>query len=119
MKLILLQVLLLLGVVVYSQTPTTVYTCKNTGVAATIRTEFSPEQIDAANNQTNDDYSYLGISVIGDASDLYNCHSYAWHLTEGHSNKVWINNASPLVGGCYPVTNNIDPYWTDGCFIQV
>jgi hypothetical protein len=101
------------------QTPTTVYTCKSGAVAAATYAEFSQAQINAANAQTQSNYGYLGITIIGDASAQYNCHAYAWHLREGNSNRVWINNATSPVGSCYPQTHNIDKYWTDGCFIQV
>ncbi|MEO5562823.1 MAG: T9SS type A sorting domain-containing protein [Chitinophagaceae bacterium] len=102
------------------QTNTTVYTCKNGTVAALITAEsYSPSQIQAINAQMAIDYSYLGITVIGDATTTYNCHSYAWHLREGNTNKVWINNATYVPSGCFPETHNIDKYWTDKCFIQV
>ncbi|HEX8356624.1 MAG TPA: hypothetical protein VF610_04400 [Segetibacter sp.] len=64
-------------------------------------------------------YGYLGITFLANSSAQYNCHSYAWHLREGNSNRVWINNASAPVGNCNPETHNIDRYWTDGCFIRV
>ncbi|MGB8190913.1 MAG: T9SS type A sorting domain-containing protein [Chitinophagaceae bacterium] len=103
----------------FAQTPTTVYTCKSGTVSAFYRTEFTQSQIQAANSQTQSQYGYLGITIIGDASNQYNCHSYAWHLREGNTSKVWINNASVDLGACYDNTHNIDKYWNDGCFIKV
>lgn len=99
--------------------PTTVYTCKSGTVAALNRAEYSQSDITYYTNYTSSTYGYLGITIIGDASRQYNCHGYAWHLTEGNTNKVWINNATQQVGNCYDQTHNIDKYWTDGCFIQV
>lgn len=95
----------------YSQS-TTVYTCKGGAVAAYLYPEFSQQQITAANNYTMSTYSYLGITFVDNSSAQYNCHAYAWHLREGNTNKVWINNVSLQA-------HNIDKYWTDGCFIQV
>ncbi len=99
---------------------TTVYTCKNGTIDAFFRPEFSQQQIQTANAQTQSDFGYLGITIIGDASRQYNCHSYAWHLKEGNVNKVWINNSiGTAIGNCLDQTHNIDKYWIDGCFIQV
>ncbi|HYF30496.1 MAG TPA: T9SS type A sorting domain-containing protein [Chitinophagaceae bacterium] len=98
---------------------TTVYTCKGGTVSALTFSEFSQAQIQYYNSQTQSQFGYLGITIIGDASQQYNCHSYAWHLREGNTYKVWINNASTDMGACFDNTHNIDKYWTDGCFIQV
>jgi len=110
--------LLLIASIAFGQA-TTVYTCHNDAIAATYYAEASPSQIQAWNSQTQSQYGYLGITIIGDASAQYNCHAYAWHLREGNTNRVWINNASFQSGGCYNQTHNIDPYWTGGCFVQV
>lgn len=111
-KIILIQITLLFGIIANSQ-PTTVYTCKGGAVAAEIRVEFSPQDIAYANNQTTSQYGYLGITLLDNSSNLYNCHAYAWHLREGNTNKGWITNATGQVGSCYPQTHNIDKYWTD------
>ena len=37
----------------------------------------------------------LGIrpsDIVGAATSHYNCHGYSWHLTEGNTNEVWIND---------------------------
>ena len=48
------------------------------------------------------------------ASVEYNCHAYAWHLTEGNANKVWINN---IDNG----NSNLSKYWSGdyACFEEV
>lgn len=46
------------------------------------------------------------IEFLSEATNKYNCHVYAWHMTEGRS-PVWINN---------PVWINTpedDKYWND------
>ena len=63
--------------------------------------------------------------ILAPASTQYNCHAYAWHLTEGNSNKVWINAVKPSsadsITGCQESNGNLNAYWhpTTGCFYQV
>jgi len=58
----------------------------------------------------NDLYvNYNGAELIDAPSNKYNCHAYAWHVSEG-GNKVWI--------GYYTDTAE-DVYWTDGSYIEV
>jgi hypothetical protein len=99
-----------------------VYTCKGEFVSASVLSEFTPTEISYYNNATNATYSYLGMTFLDNSSNQYNCHAYAWHLREGNSNRVWINNAyenDSDPNNCYPQLYNIDTYWNDGCFIQV
>ncbi|MCL1937828.1 MAG: T9SS type A sorting domain-containing protein [Candidatus Azobacteroides sp.] len=53
-------------------------------------------------------YNYNGAELIEAPSYKYNCHAYAWHVSEGGS-KVWI--------GRYTVTAE-DIYWTDGSYTE-
>ena len=53
--------------------------------------------------------TYNGAEVIDVPSQKYNCHAYAWHMTEG-GDTVWI-------GYNYPTSENI--YWQDGSYIEV
>lgn len=85
--------------------PTTIYTPKGSAVAATIYPEFSPSQIAQINYQVS--VTYPNATIIANASNQYNCHSYAWHLSEGNTNRVWIN------------TPEDDKYWNDGSFIEI
>lgn len=39
------------------------------------------------------------------ATALYNCHGYAWHMSEG-GNKVWINTTPAI-------------YWSDGSYLEI
>ncbi|NQV13883.1 right-handed parallel beta-helix repeat-containing protein [bacterium] len=45
---------------------------------------------------------------IESASNKYNCHGYAWHLSEGQADKVWIGTREDLDVEIY--------YWTDGAW---
>lgn len=74
----------------------------------------------------NGQFYFLGITatdILNEASSTYNCHAYAWHLREGNTNNVWINNVygNPDLEGCFATTNNIDTYWSNtlGCFVEV
>jgi hypothetical protein len=53
---------------------------------------------------------------IGHASNLYNCHVYAWHLTEGNTSKFWWNLGS--FDGSEISVSSI-PHIFDGSFIEV
>ena len=71
-------------------------------------------ELDTAFFSTRGTKYSLGITpqdIVGGATAYYNCHTYAWHLTEGNSDIVWINNKSPF--------NFLDPYWSGstGCFV--
>lgn len=47
----------------------------------------------------------LNFEYIGKASRKYNCHAYAWHITEG-GDEVWM------------LTPNDDEYWLDGSYVE-
>lgn len=56
-------------------------------------------------------YGSNGISssdLLALATTQYNCHAYAWHLTEGNLNEVWINGSTGFKdsNGCYISNNN-------------
>lgn len=51
-----------------------------------------------------------GADFLSEATYSYNCHSYAWHMTEGNSNDhVWL--------GYY--STDEDVYWDDGSYYEV
>lgn len=94
-------------------TNTTVYTRNGTGVEGKILTsgEWTSSQKEALKNQTLAEHP--NATFLSEATRTYNCHGYAWHLSEGQNPIVWINeyddNFNP----------NIYKYFTDGSFIQV
>lgn len=53
--------------------------------------------------------NYNGAELIDAPSLAYNCHAYAWHVSEG-GEKVWIG---------YETRTAEDIYWTDGSYIEV
>ncbi len=88
-----------------AQTPTTVHTPNGTVVAALVIPELSSQQIQQINDEAT--LFYPNATILADASSTYNCHGFAWHLSEGNTNTVWINT---------PVD---DAYWNDDNFIEV
>ena len=55
------------------------------------------------------------------ATGAYNCHSYAWYMTEGGSSNYWMNAATKADYQLYydPEPKNIRKYWTDHSYIEV
>lgn len=53
--------------------------------------------------------NYNGAILVGSPSYQYNCHAYAWHVSEG-GEKVWIG---------FDGSKAEDIYWTDGSYIEV
>ena len=68
------------------------------------------------------------VTKTGNATSAYNCHSYAWYMSESGVNQYWINAFSSgdlAVFNQYsststpPAPNNINKYWNDGSYIEV
>jgi hypothetical protein len=102
---------LLLYVLSYSQTQSNVSTPKGSAVTAFITSEMSPTE-----RQYWDNYwrtsSRTYIQYFSDgysSSNRFNCHGYAWNMTEGGPVR-WI--------GFY-VTTDEDVYMSDGSYIKV
>lgn len=55
-------------------------------------------------------------SIVGAPSLKYNCHSYAWHMSQG-GGMVWINGRDEIAphpeNGYY-----LTPYWNDGSYYE-
>ena len=85
---------------------TTVYTPTGLSVEALVRYEFNANEL-AKIEQDAADWinAYNSNAVrIAPASRKYNCHSYAWHYSDGGDN-VWINQKTSLN------QQNISKYW--------
>ncbi|TZF85561.1 T9SS type A sorting domain-containing protein (plasmid) [Pedobacter sp. BS3] len=90
------------------QTLTYIYTPKGSVVSDTyLDPEYTSTEIAAYNNYVATTYPLA--TKIADASHTYNCHAYAWHMTEG-GNAVWIGASSSTAE---------DIYWTDGSYMEV
>ena len=64
--------------------------------------DYTQEYKQSINNDILNNYD--DVEILGDATKKYNCHGYAWHMTE-NGDTVWIN------------TEEI--YWQDGSYIEV
>ena len=110
------------------QISTYVYTCKSGPIAAVITNhELNATDLAIIDYELFHPYGMyydLGITrddIIAPPSGHYNCHAYAWHLTEGNSNEVCIYNAvEDNYAYCYQSTHNIDAYWEGvyACFVE-
>lgn len=97
------------------ETPANIYTPNNSLVpdtyilsGLTIPT-LSEEQIATIESQL--DTYYDGAELLGTYDYRYNCHAYAWHLSENpNATLVWI--------GRNTITAE-DVYWTDSSYIEV
>jgi hypothetical protein len=106
---------------IYSAGPN-VYTCTG-AVIATLVPDRELNSQELANidyalfNPGGSHHSY-GIQtsdIISAPTAHYNCHAYAWHLTEGNTNQVWINRGSDESD-----ESNLIKYWANtGCFEEV
>lgn len=59
-------------------------------------------------NQIKNDYllQYPNIIYVSEATTSYNCHGYAWYMSDGHaSDKVWIDNGT------------VAHFWRDGSYV--
>lgn len=56
--------------------------------------------------------TFSGITVTDNATSDYNCHGWAWHVSEGGS-RYWINDLT------ISDNPNLSKYWTDGSYIQL
>ena len=125
-KLILICLVYLLSSTTFAQ----VYTPKGTSVDYQIMTEgnISSLESDAANWLAARGWTNL-VTKTAPATALYNCHSYAWYMTEGGTNTYWINSITNATGNSFnfgnpnasprPSPSNIERYWNDGSYLPV
>ncbi len=67
----------------------TIYTRNGTAVEGTIYNQLSSQcYSDALNFVQN---SYPNATIQENPTSEYNCYSYAFHLSEGNTQRVWIN----------------------------
>lgn len=74
--------------------------------------EMSQDAINDAN--TSAMQLYPNATMIGTATQTYNCHSYAWNMVEGGPT-CWINATVDDDNGNYTVNNNLSKYWAGNC----
>ena len=105
------------------------HTCIGTPVSVVVNQEYDVNTLNLIQQQAANAIQIQGLIVqqIGSPSHQYNCHSFAWFMSEGigygEPEKAWMYNVGfePTVdaNGCIISNNSIDKYWEDGCYIQV
>lgn len=111
--LIIIFQLLFIKVMVLGQYLTTIHTPTNASVEALVIPEESPAILAAWESQAAkwiSDHGYSNYDFrIGPASATYNCHSYAWHKSDG-GNTVWMNKNDQNS------QVNVAKYWTGSTY---
>ena len=90
-------------------TAITIYTKYGNPVDALSVSEMSSQEIAESNSYAISHYP--NATFISNASATYNCHSYAWNISDGGS-RCWINAAKKLT------YDNLMKYWTNDYYIQ-
>lgn len=91
--------------------PSNVYTPNNTPITSAALwhgTDFSESEKDYIDSTCL--ANYPGIEILAPPTMTYNCHAYAWHISQGNDN-IWINDNTSD-------NTYLSPYWNDGSFIQ-
>lgn len=88
-----------------AQSNEVIYTPNGTAVPLrATESELTDDEKDQRKNYWMNEYP--NIIYVSEATNLYNCHGYAWYMSEGHaSEKVWIDNG--------PVAH----FWRDGSYV--
>jgi hypothetical protein len=104
-------------------------TPNGTQVDCIIRSEGNIALFEAQAAQWLSDRGWTSlVTKIGDATRTYNCHSYAWYMTEGGSTNYWINAFLNIdmngfdpysYASTPPAPNNINKYWYDYSYVEV
>ena len=68
---------------------TTIYTPLEHSLTGELRTELSNTELNDITNELSQ--AYQNATVLRPASNVYNCHSYAWY-SDDISNNVWLSN---------------------------
>ena len=94
----------------YAQGYVILYTPRGSSIQTFITSETSKEEI----RQITNIYiaTYGAENVLAPASNKYNCHSYAWNISEGGTQIVWMNQLDDYG------RPNISKYWNDGSYIE-
>lgn len=109
MKRIILSILTsIIFINVYAYTIGTIYTPEGSAIEVLYLSEMLEDEIDYYN--TSIAQSYPNATLIGTATLTYNCHSYAWNMTEGGPT-CWLNYTTQSGGA------NLSKYWTDGSYL--
>lgn len=93
----------------YADEPAEIYTPNNSLVTDTY---FIDERLSEADKQAWQEYveaTYPGAVILDEATSTYNCHGYAWHISEG-GERVWLGVTD---------VDAEDIYWEDKSYVAV
>ncbi|MBE6263628.1 MAG: hypothetical protein E7104_06695 [Prevotella sp.] len=93
----------------FAQTYTKIYTKGGQAINVSIRKNYEPDDIQRINEYYSS--TFPNATFLDDASKEYNCHSYAWNISDGGSLKCWINQ--DFMG-----EPNLAKYWTDDYYSE-
>jgi hypothetical protein len=95
---------------ILAQSPVTIYTLKGTSLDEHTRSEYLSYQ-DKVNISADVQQTYPQATELNSpsATTTYNCHSYAWHISEG---------GSICTIAYYSGDTNESVYWTDGSYVE-
>lgn len=88
--------------ITYAQTTIIVHTKFGTPIEGIITPEFSEEEKDSHTEFISE--TFPNATILSESTHTYNCHSYAWNMTEGGPT-CWINYKT------IDNANNISKYW--------
>lgn len=97
-----------------AQVVDTIYTIGGKPVQVLMLNEMSPAEIAYWNSY----YTrwFPEATLLDNTSQLYNCHSYAWNLTDGGQTICWINDS--IYYDDMPSQPNVSKYWTNDYYVQ-
>ena len=98
-------VVFFLSLVSWCNAQTYLYTPNGSQVYAYLLPEMSPADIAYCNADCA--LQFPNAVILANASATYNCHSYAWNLTEGGTTICWLDQ--------FP---DLHLYWDDGSYEQ-
>lgn len=94
----------------FAQTYTTIYTKGGKAVEVMVTIEYPPSLLASYDEDARK--SFPNATMLKNSSVKYNCHSYAWNLSDGGTVVCWIN-ANTQDG-----SSNVSNYWTDGYYSE-
>jgi len=94
-------------------TPFSIFTRKSTAVEVKALTSGELSPYEKATIESYITTTYTGTYILGEATNSYNCFNFAYNLSDGNPDIVWMNRFNSSAG------DNIDNYWNDGSLIQV
>lgn len=95
----------------YADTYSTIYTKGGQAIEVIIRDEwYSETEIQEINDECCEDFPLA--TLLADATSTYNCHSYAWNLSDGGTTVCWINQFTASGQA------NLSKYWTNDYYSE-